>query len=227
MTPVPATATGLADEIRAAASGRDRLIMGIAGAPGAGKSTLAERLVALLSGAAVLIPMDGFHLADRVLHELGRRDDKGGSDTYDVNGYLALLRRLRQQHEDVIYAPTFRRDLEEPIAASVAVPRRIPIVITEGNYLLLDVVPWSEIRDLLDIACFVDIDHDTRVQRLVERHHAFGKPIEAARKWAEGSDERNAALVDRSRHRADSIVWLTPEAGQVHATRPVSSQSAQ
>ena len=208
MTPVSTTAAELARYIQAAAKGRERLIVGIAGPPGASKSTLASQLVALLSGDAVLVPMDGFHLANSVLDNLGRRQYKGAPDTFDANGYLALLRRLRDQTENVVYAPTFRRDLEEPIAAGIPVYRHTPIVITEGNYLLLETAPWSGVRALLDIAWFLDMDQDTRIYRLVARHHAFGKTVAAAREWAVGSDERNAELVRQSRHRADSVLWL-------------------
>ena len=208
MTPVSTTAAELARYIQAAAKGRERLIVGIAGPPGAAKSTLASQLVALLSDDAVLVPMDGFHLANSVLENLGRRQHKGAPDTFDANGYLALLRRLRDQTENVVYAPTFRRDLEEPIAAGIPVYRHTPIVITEGNYLLLETAPWSGVRALLDIAWFLDIDQNTRIHRLVARHHAFGKTVDAAREWAEGSDERNAELVRQSQHRADSVLRL-------------------
>jgi pantothenate kinase len=202
------TAAELAEDIRRAAAGRQRLIVGIAGAPGAGKSTLTDQLGALLGYDAVLVPMDGFHLANRVLADLGRQQRKGAPDTFDAYGYLALLRRLRQQTEDVVYAPTFRRDLEEPIAGSVAVSRQTPIVITEGNYLLLDTQPWSEVREILDLAWFLDVDHDTRIGRLVARHQAYGRTSQAARGRAEGSDERNAILVRESRHRADRIMCV-------------------
>jgi len=212
------TAAELADDIRRAAADRQRLIVGIAGAPGAGKSTLADQLDALLGYDAVLVPMDGFHLSNRVLADLGRQQRKGAPDTFDACGYVALLRRLRQQTEDVVYAPTFRRDLEEPIAASVAVFRQTPIVITEGNYLLLDTQPWSEVREVLDLAWFLEVDHNTRIDRLVARHHAYGKTVQAARDRAEGSDERNAILVRDSRDRADRIVCIDattgPEAGR-------------
>ncbi len=228
MTPVSTTAAELARHIQAAAKGRERLIVGIAGPPGAAKSTLASQLVALLSGDAVLVPMDGFHLANSVLDNLGRRQHKGAPDTFDANGYLALLRRLRDQTENVVYAPTFRRDLEEPIAAGIPVYRHIPIVITEGNYLLLETAPWSGVRALLDIAWFIDMDQDTRIHRLVARHHAFGKTVEAAREWAEGSDERNAELVRQSQHRADSVLWLgdSPESASA-GTKSLRSSSTQ
>ena len=219
MTPVSTTAAELARYIQTAAKDRERLIVGIAGPPGASKSTLASQLVALLSGHAVLVPMDGFHLANSVLDNLGRRQHKGAPDTFDANGYIALLRRLRDQTENVVYVPTFRRDLEEPIAAGIPVYRHIPIVITEGNYLLLETAPWSGVRALLDIAWFLDMDQNTRIHRLVARHHAFGKTVEAARLWAEGSDERNAELVRPSRHRADAVLRLEDSPGSSSARK--------
>jgi transaldolase len=228
VTPVSTTAAELARYIQAAAKGRQRLIVGIAGPPGSAKSTLASQLVALLSGDAVLVPMDGFHLANSVLDNLGRRQHKGAPDTFDANGYVALLRRLRDQTESVVYAPTFRRDLEEPIAAGIPVYRHTPIVITEGNYLLLETAPWSGVRALLDIAWFLDMDQDTRIHRLVARHHAFGKTVEAAREWAEGSDERNAELVRQSQHRADSVLWLDDSPKSPSArTKSLQSSSTQ
>ena len=220
MTPVSTTPAELARYIQAAAKGRERLIVGIAGPPGASKSTLATQLVALLSGRAALVPMDGFHLANSVLDNLGRRQHKGAPDTFDANGYIALLRRLRDQTENVVYAPTFRRDLEEPIAAGIPVYRATPIVITEGNYLLLETAPWSGVRALLDIAWFLDMDQNTRINRLVERHHAFGKTVEAARLWAEGSDELNAELVRTSQHRADAVLRLEDSPESSSARKP-------
>jgi len=218
MMTVTSTAAELAEDIRRVAAGGQRLIVGIVGAPGAGKSTLAGQLDALFGDDAVLVPMDGFHLSNRVLADLGRERRKGAPDTFDTCGYVALLRRLRQQTDDVVYAPTFRRDLEEPVAADVAVSRQTPIVITEGNYLLLDTPPWSEVRDLLDLAWFLDVDHDTRIDRLVARHHAYGKTVQAARDWAEGSDERNAILVRDSRYRADRVVCVDAARQKAHTT---------
>jgi pantothenate kinase len=149
--------------------------------------------------------MDGFHLAQSELVRLGRRDRMGAPDTFDAAGYAALLKRLRGS-EPVVYAPEFRREIEEPIAGAIAVPRHTPLVVTEGNYLLL----WPEIRPLLDESWYVETDDDLRVQRLIQRHIEFGKTPEYARAWVLRSDERNAELVAATAHNADHLVRLGP-----------------
>ncbi|WP_223884229.1 nucleoside/nucleotide kinase family protein [Micromonospora craniellae] len=204
------TLCGLADRARAMSAGADRTLIGIVGPPGAGKSTVAEALVRQLGPQAVLVPMDGFHLSNAVLGALGRTDRKGAADTFDADGYLALLRRLRDQTDEVVYAPTFRRDIEEPIGASIPVPRTTPIVVTEGNYLLLDSHPWKFVRDLLDTTWYLEVADEARLERLVARHVAFGKTPDAARAWAQGSDQANAAVIAESRRAADLLVHLVP-----------------
>lgn len=193
-------------------SGR-RALLGIAGSPGAGKTTLAERLVrALGDGAepwAAHVPMDGFHLADAELRRLGRLDRKGAPDTFDAAGYAALLRRLREDEDEVVYAPGFERVLEQPLAGAVPVPRAARLIVTEGNYLLLDDGDWARVRPRLDEVWFCETDEEERVRRLVARHEEFGKAHGEAVAWAGGTDQRNADLVATTRHRADLVVRLT------------------
>ncbi|WP_425424347.1 nucleoside/nucleotide kinase family protein [Streptomyces lushanensis] len=186
-----------------------RRVLGIAGPPGAGKSTLAAALVDRLGGLAVLVPMDGFHLAQAELNRLGRAGRKGAPDTFDATGYAALLARLRAPEPDaVVYAPAFDRSLEEPVAGSIAVAPGTPLVITEGNYLLHDDGPWAPVHALLDEVWFLELDPVTRVRRLVDRHVRHGKDRPYAERWVRESDEANARLVERGRHRADLVVSL-------------------
>ncbi|WP_053686151.1 MULTISPECIES: nucleoside/nucleotide kinase family protein [unclassified Streptomyces] len=195
--------------VRAAALARrgGRRILGVAGPPGAGKSTLAARLAeALGPRTAVVVPMDGFHLAQAELDRLGRADRKGAPDTFDAAGYVSLLLRLRASDGATVYAPAFDRSVEEPIAGSIPVPPDVPLVITEGNYLLHDAGEWAGVRPLLDEIWYCAPDEDTRVRRLVERHVRHGREPADARAWVARSDEANARLIARGRHRADLVV---------------------
>ncbi|MEU1182991.1 nucleoside/nucleotide kinase family protein [Streptomyces sp. NPDC005820] len=196
-----------------AGSGRPRALLGIAGSPGAGKTTLAERLVRELNAGggpwAAQVPMDGFHLADAELERLGRRDRKGAPDTFDAAGYAALLRRLREEpadSTDVVYAPGFERVLEQPLAGAIAVEPAARLVVTEGNYLLLGTGAWARVRAELDEVWFVESDEEERVRRLIARHEEFGKGHEEAVAWVMRSDQRNAELVAATRDRADLLV---------------------
>ena len=150
--------------------------------------------------------MDGFHLADAELDRLGRRNRKGAPDTFDAAGYAALLARLRGDEDDVVYAPGFERTLEQPVAGSIPVPPTARLVVTEGNYLLLDHGPWTRVRSHLDEVWFCDLDETERVRRLVARHEEFGKGHDEAVAWVLGTDQRNAGLVAASRRRADLVV---------------------
>ncbi|UXY31526.1 nucleoside/nucleotide kinase family protein [Streptomyces sp. HUAS TT20] len=187
-----------------------RALLGITGSPGSGKTSLAEHLVRALNGTGApwvaQVPMDGFHLADVELDRLGRRDRKGAPDTFDAAGYAALLRRLREETDEVVYAPGFERVLEQPIAGAIPVPPTARLVVTEGNYLLLEAGSWARVRPCLDEVWFCEIDEDERIRRLVARHEEFGKEHEAAVAWVLGTDQRNADLVATTRERADLVV---------------------
>lgn len=186
------------------ASGPRRLL-GIVGAPGAGKSTVAAQVVAAVGGTAVAVPMDGFHLAQTELERIGRADRKGAPDTFDADGFVALLTRLRDPARTV-YAPEYRRDLRNPVAGAIAVPPEARLVVVEGNYLLLDDHGFGPVAGLLDETWFLAPDDGLRLDRLVARHEAFGKSAEVARAWSHGPDERNARLVAATAGRADLIV---------------------
>jgi pantothenate kinase len=196
-------------------AGADRVLVGIVGAPGSGKSTLSAAVLAELQAGATavhasLVPMDGFHLAQRVLDELGLADVKGIPETFDAAGYVALLRRLAapaQERNEIVYAPEFRRAIEEPIAGAVAVSPQVEVVITEGNYLLAADPPWNGVSGLLTETWYLDVPEELRLERLVSRHIAFGRTPEAALERAtSGSDGRNAAYVAASRSRADVLL---------------------
>ncbi len=188
----------------------ERHLLGICGPPGAGKSTLATRLVEALRPNAVYVGMDGFHLAQVELDRLGRAERKGAPDTFDAAGYVHLLTRLRAHTEETVYAPEFRREIEEPIACAVPVPAAVPLVVTEGNYLLLPVPPWSRVRALLDEVWFLAPDEDLRRQRLIDRHRAYGRSVDAARERTLGSDEANALRVNPTAHSSDLVLRKIP-----------------
>ena len=177
-----------------------RAILGITGPPAAGKTTLAVRLRDELGEAAAYVPLDGFHLAHAAAAPSAAMvERKGAPDTFDAAGYVALLRRLRDPGEGVVYAPRFERSIEDSIANAIAVPPDVPLVITEGNYLLLQSGPWVQVRGLLDEIWYIELAEETRLRRLVSRHMEFGRDAAEARERATGSDQRNAVLIEASR----------------------------
>jgi pantothenate kinase len=187
--------------------GGRRTMLGITGAPGSGKSTFAARLQQEFGpDAAVVVPMDGFHLGNAIIDGTPLRHRKGAIDTFDVGGYLSLLQRLVRRDESVVYAPVFRRTLDEPVAASIAVPASVPLVITEGNYLLAETPQWKDVRAQLDEVWFMDTPPALRVARLADRHVEFGMERTAAEAWALGPDEANAVLIEATRQGADRII---------------------
>jgi pantothenate kinase len=199
----------VADARALLAPGR-RVLLGLTGAPGAGKSTVAEQLVGALDGDAMLVGLDGFHLADDELRRMGRWQCKGAVDTFDAAGYVHLLRRLRARDEPVVYAPRFDRSLEESIGSAVPVPSEVPLIVTEGNYLLVDTGPWASVRGLLDACWYVEPGDDVRLERLVARHQRFGRSLDEARQRSYGTDETNAELIGSTKVRADRVVRLVP-----------------
>jgi pantothenate kinase len=207
IAPVSTAVASLVDRARGLLDRPGRTVLGITGPPGAGKSTLTSALLASLGPDVGHLPMDGFHLADVQLDQLGLRDRKGAPETFDVDGFVSALSRLASSAR-TLYVPGFERHLEQPIAAALAIPPSARLVITEGNYLLLPGDGWERVRPLLAEVWYVDLDDDVRRSRLVERHVRFGKSPSAAREWVMRSDETNARLVAATRAAADVVVDL-------------------
>jgi pantothenate kinase len=193
---VRADVTSLLDD------GPGRVLIGVTGPPGVGKSTFTELLLNRMPAAYV--PMDGFHLSNAQLDRLGRRARKGAVDTFDVDGYVALLQRIAAGGGDV-YVPGFDRTLEEPVAAALVVPAAARVVITEGNYLGLAAAGWQAVRPLLDRLYYLDCPSALRRERLVARHIAGGRSRAAARAWVDEVDEPNAVLIAGTRAVCDRV----------------------
>lgn len=185
-----------------------RSFLGITGAPGSGKSTLAEIIEAELAPDAVLVSMDGFHLSDTELRRLGRYERKGAIDTFDAAGYVNLLRRLHSREDAIVYAPRFDRSIEESIGSAIPIPRDVPLIITEGNYLLVDDSDWANVRGLLDECWYVEPEDDERRRRLIARHVQFGREPEEAHERTHRVDERNAEIIKETKKNASRIVRL-------------------
>lgn len=218
---LPALAA-IVEGMLAARSASGPLLVGLAGEPGAGKSTAAAELADRLAAARVL-PMDGFHLPQSELVRLGRRDRMGAPDTVDVDGFVELLQLLRDLHNSgvTVHAPGFDRRVEEPVPGALALTPELRCIVVEGNYLLLDSGGWQRVAPLLDLTVGVVLDEATRHERLIARHIAFGKNPEAARAWALGPDQANAALIAPTLARADYLLSMDASSGS--GDRPGSS----
>lgn len=206
----PASECVTVDELvaraRTLANAGERRILGITGAPGAGKTTVTRQIVSALGpDLAAFVPMDGFHLSNATLIAWNRRARKGAWDTFDAEGYVHLLDRLQSQTDEVVHAPDFDRDVDESIGSAIPVPPRTPLVITEGNYLLSEQGSWHRVAALLDESWYLDTDDATRLERLTGRHMQHGMSHRDAAAWAAGTDQANAELVARGRARATAI----------------------
>ncbi len=206
-----AALTLLAQRAEALLARPGRTVLGLAGGPGAGKSTLAERLVAALGPPAAYVPMDGFHLPHARLDALGLVADKGMPHTFDGAAYAACLMALKTAREPVP-VPVYSRKIEDVVAAGLVIPATARLLVTEGNYLLLDTEPWRGVRPLLDLAVYLEVPRALARARLLRRHAAEGLFTEA-RNLAHVArvDLANFDLVAASRPRADLAIALVTE----------------
>lgn len=184
-----------------------RFLVGLTGPPGSGKSTLAAELAESLCSLPPIVPMDGFHLAQAVIEAKGLADRKGSPETFDSWGFVHLLNQIARPADNcVVYAPSFDRSIEEPVADAIPIEPTDELVIVEGNYLLLDEPPWAQIRPVLHLCAYLELDDATRIRRLIERHVRHGRPLPEAEHFVRDSDEKNARLIKSGRSRADFIV---------------------
>ncbi len=195
----------LAARIAALAASRSgRVLVGIAGAPGAGKSTLAQALVDLLGPQAALVPMDGFHLDNAILDARGRRFAKGSPDTFDVAGFEAILQRLKAGGEVIV--PVFDRYIDVSRGSARVVPPGARIIVAEGNYLLLRAAPWDRLHALWDLTASLDVPMAELERRLIDRWHHHGLSDEDARRRAFDNDIPNARRVIDGSVAADVVI---------------------
>lgn len=197
------------EDIEIALKGNKRTLFGIIGEPGAGKSTLVEEIKAKFpTNELAVLPMDGFHLSNKVLIENGIRHLKGAPQTFDSRGFVALLNRVRTVVDQNIYIPVFHREIEESIANESVITPEVKVVIVEGNYLLYPELGWGGVQELLDSSYFINISQEVRLERLIARHEKYGKTPEEAREWSLGSDEANAEMIRSTKVRATNIIDL-------------------
>lgn len=189
---------GLTLKRLAGAKGR-RVMIAIAGAPGSGKSTIAEHVVDVLNAgegvSAALFPMDGFHYDDAVLEEMKRRPFKGAIDTFDAHGLRHMLERLKANEDDVVAVPVFDRAIEIARAGGRLIPQSVDIIVCEGNYLLASQSPWDRLKQIFDLTVFVDVDEDDLRARLRDRWRSFGLGEDEINRKVEENDLPNGRFI--------------------------------
>ncbi len=197
------------EDIESALKADKRTLLGIIGEPGAGKSTLVEQIKEKFPGNSVaVLPMDGFHLSNKVLIERGIRNIKGAPQTFDALGFVALLERVKANLEEDIFIPVFHREIEESIANEAVITSEVRVVIVEGNYLLFPEMGWVGVRELLDMSYYIDLPQEIRIERLIARHEKYGKTSQEAHDWVMGSDEANARLIRATKELASKVIKI-------------------
>ena len=187
-----------------------RTLVGIVGKPGAGKSTVVELIQKKYGSEEVsIIPMDGFHLSNEELINLGRRDRKGAPDTFDVSGFISLIKKVKQEPQVDHKFPIFHREIEASVNDEGVVPKESKVIVIEGNYLFSEEHNWSGLFPLLDHTWFIEIDDEVRIERLIARHIRYGKTPVEAENWSRGSDEANARFIEITAHRASNTLKFT------------------
>lgn len=190
--------------VRQAREATERVIVAIAGAPGAGKSTFSEALCGRLNeaagaGFAAVLQMDGYHLDNAILDARRLRDRKGSPPTFDVDGLAADLARLHRRDREVI-VPVFDRSLDLARAGARAIGPEVPVILVEGNYLLLDDAPWTELVDIWDVTVYLDVPMPVLKDRLIRRWLDHGRDRDASEAWVASNDLPNAeTVITRSR----------------------------
>lgn len=213
MLDISAQVTALAERVAALKAHRPRVLVALAGAPGSGKSTLASELARRLRGGGIaseVVPMDGFHLDNAVLDARGLRARKGAPETFDAEGFLHLIRRLKAGGEVVV--PAFDRARDLAVAGAQVVPDTCQAVICEGNYLLFDEAPWRDLAALWDLPARLDVPLTELRARLIQRWLDHGLSRATATRRAEGNDLPNARRIVERQLPADLILATRPEA---------------
>ncbi|TRD22894.1 nucleoside triphosphate hydrolase [Palleronia caenipelagi] len=198
----------LAEKLVPLAQKNTRTIVAFAGGPGAGKSTLVEALLAEIEtnapGAAAILPMDGYHYDDLYLEPNGLRPRKGAPETFDVGGLRTTLARLRADNESRVAVPVFDRSIEIARAGARLILPQHRLILVEGNYLLLEQDPWTDLREMFDMTVFVDVPLDILRARLTERWSDL--PAEEARRKVDENDLPNARYVADNSTTADFTI---------------------